>query len=358
MNGSRSPLRRIAALAALAVAMVAIVGCARKVTTVNSSFTFPEGTRTDRVQQFAYPDIPFYAAEFLDRSPLGVGGEDTLLTLWRLYDEGAGILHGMIFDGTAASTYQILRRESGGGYAPMMDYNIDPVQRFQPAGWKLFSWMDHRPSSFSPPTYVGRGVVSGHITPWSPVTNAAVATADTIADLDAALDTTGTLRWASVPGATHYFVQIYKAIRSDPYSALYNSAPSPFATQDHKDALDAWIPCAADGTPLTPVVLQWIPMIPYQSYLMRMSAEDAEGRLLAYTYGYVNAMNLEEPGHYILYWTGCNTCMVGVSAYQQPQMRMVPASAMPRRAVAASVLPRGRADHGVTTTVRLLLSRP
>jgi hypothetical protein len=104
MNDSRSPLRRVAALAALAVATMAIVGCARKVTTVNPSFTFPEGTRSDRVQQFAFPDIPFYAAEYIDRTPVGVDPNDTLVTLWRVYDEGPGILRGMIFDGTAAST--------------------------------------------------------------------------------------------------------------------------------------------------------------------------------------------------------------------------------------------------------------
>jgi hypothetical protein len=218
--------------------------------------------------------------------------------------------------------------------------------------------LDQRPSPFNPPTYVGRGVVGGHITLQSPVTNPAIATADTIANLDAVLDTSGTLMWASVPGAAHYFVQIFRSITGDGYAALYNSAPSPLATKDHRDALDAWIPCAADGTPQTPVVLQWIPMVPYWLYFMRMSAEDAEGRLLAYTYGYVNAMNLEEANHYILYWTGCNPVYVGVSAYQRPQMRMVPASAMPRRAVAASALPRGRADRGVTTTVQLLLSRP
>ena len=71
-------------------------------------------------------------------------------------------------DGTPASGYQVLRRESSGGYAQLKDYVLNPVVRFLDSQWEVYTFDDARPSGFSPPSYVGRGVVAGAVTPHLP----------------------------------------------------------------------------------------------------------------------------------------------------------------------------------------------
>jgi len=223
----------------------------------------------------------------------------------------------MIIDGTAASSYQILRRESSGGYAPLYDFALNPVQRFAQSGWKLFTWRDPRPSSFDPPTYLGRGIVSGVVTPTTPLTNVSVNHPGDLEEIgltlvfvnpsdpkDHSKDSLRTIGYTPLKDAVGYFVQIYEGKDETDAAAIYNAAPSPFATQNHRDYYVAWLP--ATGGIIDPARVKVMSQIAFASqgmYAVRMSAVDARGRLVGYSYGDVWGSRGSE-GYLRLYYGG------------------------------------------------------
>jgi hypothetical protein len=305
MNRFHSPLRRIVVLGALALVALAMAGCSKKVNTVDPGFTAPEGQRAENAHHLVQADIPNRLATYKSHAASHPDDPDTLVSVDPLWVYGPSVMKGTIIDGTAASRYQILRRESNGGYLPMFDFDLSPGQRFPQSGWKAFFWIDPSPSGYQPPTYLGRGIVDGSITRTSPLTNPGIISATEPLNIAIASDSLTTIEFSRVPGATGYVLQVYTIRNGYPESEFINGAPSAYATEDHRDFLVEWIP-ATDGTPNFEKanVLTWFGLASSVTYLIRMSACDENGQLIGFSYGSTDSWSGPEDGYYQTFLTG------------------------------------------------------
>jgi hypothetical protein len=286
MNVSCSPPRRIALIAAVALAALAMAGCSKKINTVDPSYTSLEGQSEASAHQIVWPDLPASVSLFKQRPANCDTCIDTLVSVTQVYPAGPGVINGMIFDGTAASSYQVLRREANGGYLPLYDYLLNPVQRFAQSGWKLFIWQDLRPTGFDPLTYQGRGIVAGTVTPQAPLTNVSIVGRGAVQDIRVVTDSLRSFEWTNVPTASGYILQVYSIKRGYPDALIYNAAPSPFATQDHRDYLVAWLPAVRGQIQQDEVrILSALNFVPADRYLVHVSAVDSLGQLVGVTSG-------------------------------------------------------------------------
>ena len=73
MNELRSPLRRIAPFAAVALVALAMAGCTKKVTNVDANYTAPEGQQSADARLIVYPDAPVTVQTYTDYLPDGPG---------------------------------------------------------------------------------------------------------------------------------------------------------------------------------------------------------------------------------------------------------------------------------------------
>jgi hypothetical protein len=298
MNDLRSPLRRIAPLAAVILVALALAGCTKKVTSVDAGYTAPEGQLSANARLIVYPDAPVTVYTYTDNAPDGPnpdsgnpGGEDVLLSTEQRY-VAPGTLHGLIMDGTPASGYQVLRRESNGAYAQLKDYVLTPVASFLDSQWEAYTFADAQPSGFSPPSYTGRGVVAGTVTPASPLTNRSELVASDIPTLTYTGQTTPadsniTMSWTAVPGATGYWIQIHQ-FKGGSQAQLLAAAPAPFLVSDVRNFFVGYVPSPATeytlGQPgalvLTRRGLLW-----NVEYLVRISAVNDRGEMIAFSRG-------------------------------------------------------------------------
>lgn len=291
MNDLRSLLRRIAPLAAVALVALAMVGCTKKVTNVDPNYTAPEGRYSGNARLIIYPDAPITVETFTDYLPDGPGPEDILLSTEQVY-VAPGTLHGLIMDGTPASGYQVLRRESSGGYAQLKDYVLNPVVRFLDSQWEAYTFDDARPSGFSPPSYVGRGVVAGTVTPTSPLTNVGELMSTNIPALrytgeGAPRDSNITMSWQAVPGAVGYWIQIHQ-YKGSSEAQLLAAAPAPLISSNVRNFFVGYV-AAPDtsyklGRPGA-LVLTRRTLLNSVEYLVRISAVNDRGELIAFSYG-------------------------------------------------------------------------
>ncbi len=314
MNDPRSPLRRIAPSAAVLLMALAMAGCTKKVTNVDAGYTTPEGQRSADARLIVYPDAPVTVLTYTDNVPDGPGtdgnpgAEDVLLSTEQVY-VARGTLHGLIMDGTPASGYQVLRRESNGGYAQLKDYVLTPVAGFLDSQWEAYTFADPRPSGFSPPSYTGRGVVAGTVTPTSPLTNVGELAGSDIPTLTYAGETTPsdsnfTMSWAAVPGAAGYWIQIHQ-FKGGSEAQLLAAVPAPFISSDVRNFFIGYVAAPATqyklGEPgalvLTRRSLLW-----KVEYLVRISAVNEQGELIAFTRG--DWQFIRAPGTYRCYRVG------------------------------------------------------
>lgn len=305
MNDLRSPLHRIAPFTAVILVALAMAGCSKKITAVDPDYTAPEGRREAGAQQIVYPDRPT-TVYLLKIAPSNCEEcTDEQVSVDEVYPAGPGVINGMIFDGTPASSYQIMRRELNGGYAPLYDYALNPVQRLTPSGWKLFTWQDVNPSGFDPPTYLGRGIVSGVVTRTTPLTNVGSGQAVDVEEIFLATDSLRAFTYSPVTSAVGYVLQVYAPRGAYATAFIYNAAPAPFAREDHRDYLVAWLPATqgiVDGSKVD--VLTRLAYIPGARYLVRMSAVDSLGRLVGFSYGQPFAVNGPDEGYYRVFRGG------------------------------------------------------
>jgi len=308
MNDFRSPLRRIAPLAAVILVALAMAGCTKKITSVDASYTAPEGQRSADARLIVYPDAPVTVHTYTDNLPDGPGEEDVLLSTEQVY-VAPGALHGLIMDGTPASGYQVLRRESNGGFAQLKDYVLTPVALFLESQWEAYTFDDVRPSGFSPPSYEGRGVLAGTVTPTSPLTNVSALVGSEIPTLRYTGDTTPpdsniTMSWEAVPGAAGYWIQIHQ-FKGDSEAQLLAAAPAPFIPANVRNYFVGYVAAPATeykiGEPgalvLTQRVLLWD-----VEYLVRVSAVNDQGEMIAFTRG--NWQTIRATGTYRSYQVG------------------------------------------------------
>ena len=306
MNDLRGLLGRAALLAAVLLAALTMAGCTKKVTNVDAGYTTLEGQASADAQLLVYPDAPITVRTYRDLPPdgpdvnTGNPGEEDVLLGEETVSFAAGTLHGVIMDGTLASGYQVMRRESNGGYGQLKDYILTPVTSFLDSHWEAYAFDDARPSGFSPPSYTGRGVIAGTVTSASPLTNVGrLTSASDLLDL-AYLGKTGkqdrvgespdsniAMKWAAIPGAAGYWIQIHH-FTGDGQAQMRAAAPAPFIASEVRNYFVGYVPAPATeyklGNPGA-LVLTRRTLSNKVTYLVRISAVNDQGEMIAFSRG-------------------------------------------------------------------------
>lgn len=301
------------ALAALALP-VALAGCSRKITSADAGYMQLEGVPDPDAQLMVWPDTPTEVRYFADLGTPGPSESDTLLDIVTVHRSGPGVVQSMLLDGGAASGFEFFRRATNGGFQPMRDYVVNAPRKWLDSHWELYELTDGHPSGFSPPTYVARGLLAGSTTSNSPLTNAAQLTATTTASLvysgalfPARSDTNFTMSWGAVPGAAGYWVHVYQFRPDATNDELIASAtPSPVWNGKVRDQFVGYVAAPATsyklGTPGARV-LTYKPPISGQVYLVRVTAVDAQGQVVAYSGTDLSRLDVDVEGR-ILNVTG------------------------------------------------------
>ncbi len=313
-----SALSRVACAAGAVVTLaLGLSGCAKKITSVDQSYVAPEGVPNPRTSLVLTPDVqvPLVLYEGTGKPdaddsllvfppPPTLSSNHVMSGFGFLYQYDAGILIGQIFDQTPVSSYQVLRRESGGGYRIAADFEFAPARRWLDTGWEAYAFIDGPPaSSYRPLTYLGRGTYDHHVTSQSPLTNPAILDPDPIQLMHfdyqgmvdqesirkAASDTVYTppdslfeMRWTPVAGAVGYWIQLYQFVGGS-LSQLTSSWPSAAYLGSSRDYFVAYLPAPADhfrvGDPGA-TILSRRPIIQHQDYQLRIAAVNANGQVI------------------------------------------------------------------------------
>jgi hypothetical protein len=292
IRSSALPARVLAA----AFAVAALAGCVKKQPTEVSPTYTPEGTFSTRARLIVYPDAPSILLNILDRPPVGsIGTEDTLLSTTELRRASAGTFHMMLFDGTQANAFELLRRETGGGYFSVNDFLLNPTRKWIDGQREVYVTSDPRPGSFSPATYMLRGLIGGAITSDSPLSNAAIVNTApilpiTLTSSTEPVDSLFNISWVPVPGAAGYWVHVYQFLEAQRSDQVLSGVPAPAYVERVRDYFLGFVPAPNNSyklgsTPADVDIFTRRTTLRGQSYLTRVSAVDASGALIAYTYG-------------------------------------------------------------------------
>jgi hypothetical protein len=313
----RFPIGKRALLAVMfaALAVASVLGaCSKQPTSIDPSFTMPEGTASARAQLVLWYDLPNHVDVYLDKPPSGpsadfcnrpVPGDSDVVQPGQAYDiqrAAPGTIFGLIFDGTPGNAYQVFRRESGGGFHQLDDFNLKPTTPWIDRQWEIYSFSDPHPSVVEDhgPSYVGRGVIQGSVTESSPLTNVAQlpvpGSGPPIADITlhlACKDSCFNISWDPVPGAARYWIQVYQfKTRPNNLEAVLAGAPTPLYTGLARDFFVGYLEgnqtaIQIGDTTRTDVTILTLrnPIPRHQVYKVRVAAVDDQGNLLAVTQG-------------------------------------------------------------------------
>jgi len=302
----RRTLRSLPAL----VAMLGLIGlggsgCAKKIAVDQIGaqlIGYPEGRRdsldhtpSDLV---VWPDVPNLVQD--NFSPSGS---------YFAYRTGAGAVMGQIFDYLEAGGYQVFRRESGGGYRLFYDFVMSPYRRWADPTYygaaggatrvmppaQFFTFTDAAPPATPFAGYVGRAVISGYTSADFPLTNLGQTISGGAIPI---LHYTGNVsppdslipfQWDPVPGAKGYWIHVYQT-RSDIQTgdeAVAIGLAAPVAIGKVRDLFVGFIPAPAtsytlgDPIPAGGRVLVYRKLVSLVSVLVRVSAVDADGNMIA-----------------------------------------------------------------------------
>ena len=291
------------ALAALVIAAAALLafGCSKKLT-VDPTYS-PEGVLNANARLILYPDAGVLVQakhEFPPNSGLFL-----LDSSFTVYSVSPGTVLGAIVDGTNASGFEIMRKTSSGGFSPIKDFTLTPAKRWLYSHWDAFTFHDDSTAGMLPPTYEGRGVVSGQVTTSSPLTNTAVLSSTPVANIQllvpeaspaqggavtARHDSLPTITWSAVPGAASYYIHCYQFrgdIRVGAEKFPYGT-PAPIAFGKVRDFFIAIVPGGTTtyklGGPGAQVLLN-TPMIGPDRFFFRITAVNDSGQLIGCTAG-------------------------------------------------------------------------
>jgi hypothetical protein len=299
----RAPAAAVAALAAFALA-----SCSEKITTVDPSFTAPEGAASTQSGLTVWRELPTHIYTY-KRNP---APPDNLIGVQEFGVSIPGQLHGVIRDSTASNAYQVFRREPNGGFRSLYAYAAVPARKWFDRGWEIYHFTD-ADSTVPTHTYIGRGVVGAAATLTSPLTNEA---SDQVRAVDAItytgptghdshggpapLDSLFLMEWRAVPNAVGYYIHVYQwafnLIQVD--EQVESGMPAPLFIGKSHDLLVAYLPVpnpqpdpvrfqmpSPDARPPEARIMT-VRLTHYgQEYLVRIAAVDASGQLIAYTYG-------------------------------------------------------------------------
>jgi hypothetical protein len=357
--------------AALIIAAGGLSGCSKKKLTADAGYSAPEGTVSGAARLVIWREIPTHIDTYTDVNPPGLGTEDQFL---RRVDYGSdlpGRIHGIIFDSSAATGYQILRRDANGGYTQLKDFVAIPTRRWLDRHWKCFAFTDDDTTRASR-TYIGRGVFGGVVTAASPLTNEARDTTVAIADIaytggtgidiegnPVPLDSLFTMKWDAVPNATGYYIHVYvpsfnlTTVREQIMSGM----AAPVLVGKSRDILIAYVPAPNPPTPSMslkmPVPTEVVPGARIMTarvtnygtaYRVRVSAVDRLGRFIAYTSGSlgipltgntgvpeVGSLGSLPTGQYAIYRLGATTVIPSRRVTAAAMARAPEVDAPPRR---------------------------
>jgi hypothetical protein len=326
MNASSRAARTALTVAGLVSALSLLGGCSPKISAVDSSYTQPEGVANGAARLLVYPDAPLSVQVWTDhpyRDPL-TGIEisntwnpasatdptgDVLVSEETFYQSGPGAILGVVLDRSVASGFQPLRRESNGALRAFLDQPLVPLRRWIDSGGELYQFVDTSPSGYSPASYFATGLIDGSVRTGSPVTNEGVLSSSSVGDITytgAAIppDSLFLCSWNPVAGAASYWIQVFEYLPSaNTDDRRRGAATAPLSVSKTRDFFLAQLPAATTsyriaGPGATVYTYVASGFRRGRSYLVRVSAVDAAGRLIAYTKGadVANAIVSQGPG--------------------------------------------------------------
>ncbi len=298
----RSFLPGMAALLASVTLLLALTGCAKKVTTADANYTTLEGRHSPNARMFVWPDAPDTIQIWTDLGAPGPAAEgeeevDFQSGSTIFYRTRPGVMHVMLVDATPASGYQVFRKAANGGFELMTDYVLNASRKWLNTAWELYETSDQYPTGYSPATYVGRGLVSGVASAGSPLSNeglwsapmprASIAYTDSINP--APTDSLFRMSWTPVAGAVGYWLHVYQwKSTATLLEKRQSGTPSPIWNGNVKDFFVGFVAAPATsyklGGPGAEVMAFHAPLRG-QEYLVRITAVDADGRIVAYMHG-------------------------------------------------------------------------
>jgi len=299
-------------LLVLLLAAVA-AGCSDKVTSVDSSFTTPEGTPSADARMIVTPDVAITWNVARDINNNGDPFDDPVIATDSLHRIAAGAVSGVILDRTVATRYQLLRREENGGLHALEDFVHSPRRQWLETQWEAYTFDDPMPTPGAVPSYIGRGLIGGTVTASSPLTNDARISSPTIDNIPASVvliqpDSTMRVSWDAVPGAAGYWIQEYQFISAPAQEVLRSTFPAPFYLGLSRDYTVIF---RRDNTPYNPqvpfpaseVVVQR-PKLPGLFYNLRITAVDSTGQVIAMTRGPFIGAPGQNAGEFLIFRLG------------------------------------------------------
>ena len=281
--------RRAAWMALLALGiLVVMAGCSKRVTSVDAGRTTLDGRTDANARMLAWRDAPVSLIVWADLGPAGPDDPaadvkfDTLIGRANISWGDPGVVRLAVLDKTPAASYQFYRFADNGGLQALTDYTILPLTKWLSTNWEMYGFDDQHPSSYSPTTYMGRGLLDGKVTTSSPLTNAALPDGATPAATTRfgwyfnKADSTIYYAWSTTPGAAGYWLDIYQLTGNTTAMDFYSEgAPNPVMTGGYVKhrVLEYWPAneAAASGT-MGPMTLKTLagpmpPETPAQTWL-------------------------------------------------------------------------------------------
>ena len=290
----RPTLRLGAAWVAVGLAALALGGCSKRITSVDSSFQV-EGQPSPS-QLVVFRDMPSVAFLYRDTLEAGPSPGDYIIDTPSFYEFGPNAVQGMIFDYTQAGDFQIFRQESNGGFLSLKDFPVRDSKQWVDSHSELFRFVDETPLPGAAGSYLGRGIIGGAVSSNSPLTNLAAATQASVGSIDytgdrAPEDSLFTIEWTPVAGAAGYWLQVYQ-FRSDLRTLqdrIVSGAPAPIFAGKSTDWFVGFMPAGVTSYKLgDPVPAGGRVLFRRQTlfnffYFVRVSAVGPSGDLIAYT---------------------------------------------------------------------------
>lgn len=289
----RFTLPRVFVLSAALLAAILAYGCVKKAPTELDPSFVPAGMADSAARLIANAALPSTIQIYLDLPPVGVDPNDPLVGTEEVYRYNPGSNVMMLMDQTPASKVEALRREGNGAWNSYQDFFHDPTRKWLESESQAFVIVDEAPSGFTPATYLLRGIVDGVVTARSPISNPSVL-ADRIVDnvfytgISAPADSQFTVSWVDVPNAVGYWIHVYQFLEARQSDQIASGVPQALYLDKNRDFYLCYLPAPATsyklGSPNAEIITTKV-MLRGQVYLVRVSAVNADGRLIAYTYG-------------------------------------------------------------------------
>ena len=290
-------LRSFALVALLALGAAAVAaGCAKKVTSVDSSFTKLEGVPDARTILMIYPEETAASSVWADTLDSGVDlpghpGDGLDRRTDSTYARPTGLLHVLLLDGTKASGFELFRSAPNGGLMKVSDFHLVADRKWLSTGWEAYESTVGIPAGYTP-SFVARGLLAGVAGPQSPLSNVTTpATAlftPTITYRDSLVpsDSLFNISWSAVPGAAGYWLQVYSfSSRATTLEQASSGQPTPIWNGNVNNNFVGYVAAPAThyklGSPGA-LVLTFSPPIRNREYRVRVTAVDAAGRVIAY----------------------------------------------------------------------------